>query len=766
VNISNITLAASLWALATTASALSLGGGRGNVVLGAPVDLAFDVHPDPGSDVASSCVTARLLVGDNAIGEHRVRISPLPELAGRPAAVRVQANIVVDEPVVTVTLAAGCAGKITRTYTFLPEFPMASGRSTAPVAVAPAMTDVARAAGRSSDLSSLAPGPSAKGQGNFPPLAGLSPQLDKPSAADRAAKVPVRAFKKPTEGGATVARAPERSALERKLSSPKSLAAQPPAPPTSRLVIEPLEAWLDSAVMLRTSPLLGSTPSEEPSKERAEAAALWKWLNAQNEAVDPSAERLQAADAEIAKVRAQAARDKAAALALQTQLETVERERFSGTVVYVLGGLLLLALALAAWMWSRMRKHSDEADQAWYDSVEMGAGEVGAQAIVSNSRHTANAWQAPETVPVSRFDSDEDSSYSGAGGLSEPDTVPAAPAPAAVRAPAKAPAAAATAFRETDLRSAVGKAVVAAVPAAKASAAPVVHIENPEELFDLLQQAEFFTSVGEHGQAIDVLKKHIAQRGEASPLAYFELLSLYHTLSRTHDFEQLRMDAMQFFNVDVPDFANFHRTGRTLFYYTDALAEIEAEWTSSSVLLVLERLLFRHAGGGVSVDRFDLAAYSDLLLLLSVAQTTQPGARGSATPRLRTTPHAPPAAEVLSAMHNVVLPSGNEMRPDPFDSGVDFDFDFHPSSLTKAPASRPATIDWHAAAEADGATLDLDLSDQSHSELHDLSAVPEAKPVAPGPSPIGFGMNNDLMELRLELDHEQRIKNEGKNIKG
>ena len=136
------------------------------------------------------------------------------------------------------------------------------------------------------------------------------------------------------------------------------------------------------------------------------------------------------------------------------------------------------------------------------------------------------------------------------------------------------------------------------------------HIVNPEELFDIQQQAEFFVSVGEHQQAIEVLKHHIAEHRETSPLAYLELLRLYHTLSRVDEFAQLRTQFMQFFNAQVPEFAGFHRTGRMLYHYTDALAEIEAEWTTPAVLGLLEKFLFRRSGAE-AVEPFDLAAYDD-----------------------------------------------------------------------------------------------------------------------------------------------------------
>ncbi|HVL45562.1 MAG TPA: hypothetical protein VM407_12110, partial [Acidovorax sp.] len=82
VKIRNTIFGPGLWALAAGASALSLGNGNGTVVLGAPVDLSFELQPDPGTDVASSCVTARLVAGDNAISDNKVRVIPCPRCVG------------------------------------------------------------------------------------------------------------------------------------------------------------------------------------------------------------------------------------------------------------------------------------------------------------------------------------------------------------------------------------------------------------------------------------------------------------------------------------------------------------------------------------------------------------------------------------------------------------------------------------------------------------------------------------------------------------
>src|SRR5690606_13823014 len=101
-----------LFALSLTASALSLGQSQGQVVLGAPLDLVFQLQPESGSDVAASCVAAELQLGDRRVDSGRVFVTSLPSRGGQGAAVRVRASVTVDEPVVVVQLSAGCQSRV------------------------------------------------------------------------------------------------------------------------------------------------------------------------------------------------------------------------------------------------------------------------------------------------------------------------------------------------------------------------------------------------------------------------------------------------------------------------------------------------------------------------------------------------------------------------------------------------------------------------------------------------------------------------------
>ena len=56
--------------------------------------------------------------------------------------------------------------------------------------------------------------------------------------------------------------------------------------------------------------------------------------------------------------------------------------------------------------------------------------------------------------------------------------------------------------------------------------------------------------------------------------------------------------------------------------------------------------------------------------------------------------------------------------------------------------------------DTQGVPLDLDLSDPPHLTLNDLPPVPVTAPPAPGQA-VGFGLDNDRVELRLELEQKK-----------
>lgn len=285
---------------------------------------------------------------------------------------------------------------------------------------------------------------------------------------------------------------------------------------------------------------------------------------------------------------------------------------------------------------------------------------------------------------------------------------------------------------------------------------------NPEAIFDLQQQAEFFVSVGENEQAIGVMKKHIAENDTSSPLAYLELLRLYHSLGRTEDFSQLRAEFHQHFNAQVPAFAQFHQAGRSLLSYTETLAQIEAQWSQQEVLQALERCLFQRSE---TMPVFDLNAYDDLMLLYAIAQTTPAHARGLPPPRERTTPlkdevDAMEAIDEIQAAVPAVLPSSAPVLaaepmlvavpPAPQDAGLSMDdFSWLPGQSLETAANPPAPASANAPAPVAASTTAAISSPELAAAL--------AKPAAPERQRIILDGEEFSMDFNLPADLEEEI---------
>jgi len=485
--------------------------------------------------------------------------------------------------------------------------------------------------------------------------------------------------------------------------------------------MEPLSDWLEAPSVLRATPEIATLSPASPV-QREEAAARWRALNMQPQELLQEDARLVAQETELAKQHAQAERDQAAALQVQQGLQQRVAERFSPLVVYVLGVLLLLLAGALLWMWARLRRLAPGGERSWTQAVAQNAGAATAGAASSAAqvvsvRAPAHVDHALRVRPT------------------EPELFPSGMLPIE--------------FGHLQEARSVEQ-VEPATSTASDAPVPVSAVVNPEDLFDLQQQAEFFVSVGEHDQAIGVMKKHIEANQTSSPLAYLELLRLYRSLSRIEQFNALRTQFHRYFNAQVPEFAAFSRHGKTLFAYPEVLARIEALWCDPSVVPLLQELLFR--GQASEQQRFDLPAYDDLLLLHAVARTTPAAARGISSPRIRTTPLEPTEREAPQA--ELIEPSAA-----PASNLMEFEHDW----AFETPGGRQAD----SAAAVDSTALDLDLSDVTHlnalSEQAESSAplpfltqeklppIPATAPPAPH-QPVGFGSNSDRFEARIDPD--------------
>lgn len=561
-------------------TAMTLGRTRGAALIGRPLDLSVQVRLEPSEEASSACFDADVFHGETRIESSRVSTQFVPAAGAQDATVRVRSSAVVDEPVVTVYLRAGCTQKVTRRYVLLADYP-SEALTPVPQALPAVPAPVVAAPPAATASVPAASVPAASVPAVSPPAAAAvaAPVRRRPERASAAPPAEATAKAAPAEKAASVVRKP---------------AANAPAA-RSRLKLDPLDLLVERDPTLRASTEMLTAPAEN-AQLRAQAAALWRAINAQPQDILRDAQRMQALEADVTRLRDQTARNQAGLNELRVQLQQAQSERYANGLVYGLLALLALALAGAGYLWQRSR-NAVFSNQDWWRRGETAGGDpeqIGPDSLMPPlaPRKTVAPSRSQETVSPVDVDLDVDESMFATLKTARP----VAPAPAEQKP--------VLAMDHGDF--------VASIPG---SARAV----NAEELFDIQQQADFFISLGQHEQAIEVLKNHISDNVETSALAYLDLLKIYHSLDRREEYDQLRNDFNKVFNAQVPVFDAYSDKSSGLEAYHNALGRIEALWPSPKVLEIIEESIFRKPGSGDG-EAFGLEAYRELLLLYAMAK--------------------------------------------------------------------------------------------------------------------------------------------------
>jgi hypothetical protein len=583
-------LGALLASLAHGGMALTIGRPHGAVVLGQPLALSFDLQLDSEDNADSACVEVEVLQGDIRMDPSRIRVSTSTQ--GQNARVQVKTTSAVEEPVVSVNLRAGCTQRVSRHYQFLSDFP-GDGRGVAPAAATAAPVSVA----------------------NLPVAAPAAPA----AAAAAANRNPARTLRVATPGagvapGALPAlpRKPlaERAVRPRERAAAKtvprpSAGARPTsatAAPRARLQLDaaPSQALPAQDVGLKTSSELrlpsASASSAAVPAERAKAAAQWRAMNTQaGDAPDPGSQA--ALESSLQTLQAAAARERASLADLQNQLHQAQEERYANALVYTLLALLLAALALAAYLWRRGVQAARKASSPewWVNAGAAAAPDGGPRGIsgLAVLESDESSFGYPHSRHT-RVDVDVEALASR--------PAPLVPRRAPVPAPTDAPA----------------PAYAPAVAAAAAGRSPI----HPAGMFDVQQHADFFLSLGQYSQAIEVLRSYLGEHRGASPAIYLDLLRVYQAVGRSQDYAQLAQEFSTLFNVAVPDMDTFGPSERQLEDYPAAMALVQSSWLDPHIQDVLESLIRRTSPS--ASEGFQLDAFRDLLLLHAVSGRDAP----------------------------------------------------------------------------------------------------------------------------------------------
>jgi pilus assembly protein FimV len=721
---------------ALDSGALTIGRVRGAAMVGQPLDVSIAVQLEADENPASLCVEADVFHADTKQDPARVRATVEPAQQAQTAHVRIISNSYVDEPVVTIYLKAGCNQTMTRRYVLLADFPSESAAPSAPI-VLPQLNSGSPAAASSAvgvswaAAATTAP-PSGQTRSQATPL--LSPNstpnaqsasantVPDSSVAPKVAKAP-KAPKAPP--APKVAKPPKAEKLPPAPVAAKaaSAAAAPPADKPadsatagqSRLKLDPLMVLSDQVAMLESTPL---APVPDPAKDAA---------------------RIQSLEDSVKTLVATAAKNEASLLDMRARVLKAESENVSINWVYALGALLVGCLGAIAWLWSRGKKSADSAarsntgDEWWSASRQidsahgLGAGhdenaanEAAPSHISSRlplqalsqradlpvaavaSQGLNDRGQLPTQVDVSMLEMSE----SGFDKLMRSDR----PQSADQVSPAKLPAA--------------PPQPVLPVPAVQPASTRAI---NSDALFDVRQKAEFFVSLGQTDQAVQILEKQISDDGQTSPLIYLDLLRIFHSLNMKTDYRQFREDFNLLFNAKVPEFAAFKDEGKDLEGYAPALKHITALWNTPKVLFVIEGAIFRDPLDDASKP-FDLSAFRDLLLLHAIAQSTaDQGAPVSDLAPLHAGGPFPKPPDVLATAPGFVQISGGAVA-----APVDLDLDLSDLVSAVDPTDIAGLEPFELPRQTTGhPRLDDDLIS------FDLPEVPAKEPVkTPVPMPI------------------------------
>ena len=557
--------------------ALGFGRGVSDAVLGQAFTFTVPISVDPGERFGLECMATQVYYGDDQLSPNAVRTDLERGPANNTWIVRITASVPVQEPLIEVSISAGCERRFTRRFSVFADPPtLGTTAAHLPQAAAAGPGQVA-GAGTQSGGSSTAPPP---GSGSV---------FDNGSAAHRAGNARPRVIRK----GPTMALANELDAPPATTPSARHAAdagstrkpglrvATPPPAEAARLVLDPgvphLKLDMEEPVI--------------PPPSAASGATIGL-----SELDDPDARQLRALEQgiEAARHERQVQQDQAAKL----KAELAEAQSRGDWLPWLFGLLAIAVAAIAALAW-KLRQQNRVAHSDWFNQSQLGP-------VPAPTPPAAPVAEAPPVAPAPVPD------------LRDRAVTPA-PAPVDDGTPE---------LPQLEDGDARGLPVVVDQSATRpldrqAMAAGMARETAPrelsvEELLDLEQQADFFIALGQEDAAVDLLMSHLRSAGGQSPLPYTKLLEIYRRQGDRSAYERTRARFNRRFNAYAPDWDTGPAAGRSLEDYPDTIALLENAWPSPiDAMAILEGLLFKRDD---TSELFDLPAYRDVLVLYSLAR--------------------------------------------------------------------------------------------------------------------------------------------------
>lgn len=568
--------AAMLLVLSMSSNALTLGRAKGAAIVAQPLNLSISLSAAPDEDVSDLCFEADVFYGENKVEGGKVSVNGEPAVAGQTWQVRISSKLPVDEPVVTVYLRSTCGAKASRRYVLL--------------------ADVASEVSTGSTVNNAS--------------AAINPPA-RPAQIDILPQAPASNSSAPSVGKEGVRSTPKAQVSASKSASQSTaLVAKPSPSGKARLKLAPLDLSVERDPTLKATPELLSTPTEDAQK-RGEAAALWRALNLTPEDVLQDAARLKSLEANIQKLSEASGQNQRQVKDLSERLQRAESERYWNPVVFGLGALILLMVGGGFWI-IRRQQRAAEGDPWW-------RGEAGAiSGPESAFKPDAEVAQGLDAVPeaISQANVSVDTAVSK------------------VTAPPKALGVDLELDFDLPSEKAMQVSVsqdVAATPVLQSprssrlmglrdfsnSLSGSLRAINTQEMLDIRQQAEFFMTLGQYEDAIELLEGHVADSVDFNPLVCLDLLKIFHTLSRKDEFDRYREEFNAVFTGQVPGYSDFLKSGEGLEAYPELCAHLVKLWPSREALDFLETCMVRQPDSAAHLE-FELDAFKELLLLHAI----------------------------------------------------------------------------------------------------------------------------------------------------
>ena len=331
MRIKAVTLGVVLAGTALGSSALNLGRARGAAWIGQPLEIQVPVQLDAGQTDGALCAEVDVFHGDSRQDANRIQLQTEPTGQADTYNLKITSSVLIDEPVVTIYLRAGCGQKSSRKYVLLADFPsdaIAPQSRVVPPVAPPQVPTVIPTAESAPDLS--ASNRSVTALASTPPAQkevvnkAPKPLPAKETPPKEIAKAPVKEAPPPKKEASTK---PVAKAEKPAVPAP----AQPKPVGKPRLRLDPVETLTE-----RVKTLEATTTQSSLQDDLAR-----------------DSQKMQQLQTDLRSLLDQAVKNEASLAAMRERLEKAEADRVPVAVVYGLVGLVALCMAALAYLWTR-----------------------------------------------------------------------------------------------------------------------------------------------------------------------------------------------------------------------------------------------------------------------------------------------------------------------------------------------------------------------------------------------------------------------------